>query len=167
MAYNQKNIIVNLIEEARKGGGGGGQIPALQLAVSQLQVSMTAVKSSVANVSAEVAAIKATLASLNPSTTEHEVGTWVDDRPIYECTFDFGSDLACAAMEWTNTTIPNTGMDLLLEANITSSNGTFRSAVQVDCQSGSYVRIRPAGDAIAARYVTLRYVKVAENRKRR
>lgn len=93
------------------------------------------------------------------STSEHIVGTWIDGSTLYERTWDFGSDLSCSANTWTVTTIPNSGMNLLVAADITSDNGMFRSAVQVGRDYGDYVRIRPIGDAINARYVTLQYTK--------
>lgn len=84
MAYNFRNVLVNLNEEIRKSGG-GGEIPAIKLDVSQLKVSM-------ASVSAQVADIMQTLQNLNPSTTEKCIGKWVDGTTdLYEKWFYFST----------------------------------------------------------------------------
>lgn len=166
MAYNFKNALVNLNEEIRKFGGGGGQIPALKLAVSQLQVSMTAVKSSVANVSAEVDAIKTTLQSLTTFASDAtKTGEkWVDGRDIYHGYYDLGSTITFGS-DWTNTNINNSDIDIVFQAAAINETGVYRGNIQIDPNTGSYVRCQISGGGTATRYIYLKFVKTAPTRK--
>ena len=39
------------------------------------------------------------------STEEREVGCWTDGKPLYQKTWDFGSDLSIASNTWVDTTM--------------------------------------------------------------
>ena len=177
MAYNFKNALVNLNEEIRKSGGGGSDIPAIKLDVSQLkidvsqlQVSMTAVKSSVSNVSAQVAAIQATLESLNPSTIERKIGTWIDGSDLFEKTIDLGSDVALTENVWaeTNVNIGETfgGFIFIVGCEGTSADGIYKGQLQVRGDTGNLLQIVSSGVSSTVRYLTLKYKKVTTQNKK-
>ena len=96
------------------------------------------------------------------STTEHIVGKWIDGSDVYECTWDFGSDISCLANTWTTTSISNTGINRIIGYNATSSSGTYRGNLQINCDNTGvgYIQISST-DNISVRYLTLSYTKSA------
>lgn len=168
MAYNFKNALVNLNEEIRKSGG-GGDLPAIKLAVSQLQVSMAAVKSSVASVSAQVADIMQTLQDLNPSTTEKEIGVDIDGiTPIYERTWDLSeSPVALTNGNWVDVL---TGTDItgLRGYEIWSGEGLMITGLcEIQVASGAVkVEMNYNGSRSVWR-IMLQYVKAASNQTKK
>lgn len=178
MAYNFKNVLVNLNEEIRKGGGGGGDLPAVKLDVSQLkidvsklQVSMAAVKGSVAIVSGEVDRIKGILSDLMSYTASDKVqiGTWSDGRPVWRQVFTFDSEISVSNSTWTTTTIPKGDKDLLLHAELVGASGAvYPSSAICYEQAIDYVRLMTARSAtVNVKTVILDFVETAPVQKRR
>lgn len=171
MAYNFRNALVNLNEEIRKsGGGGGGDLPAVKLAVSQLQVSMTAVKGSLANVSGEVDRIKSVLSSLMSYTASEKVqiGTWSDGRPVWRQVYTFESDLQVSNSSWTTTTIPKGNIELLLHAELVASAGAVYPASAICYETSiDFVRLMTARSGnVTIRTVILEFVETAPVQKK-
>lgn len=169
MAYNFKNALVNLNEEIRKSGGGGSDLPAVKLAVSQLQVSMAAVKSSVASVSAQVADIMQTLQNLNPSTSEKEIGVDIDGvTPIYERTWDLSeSPVALTNGNWVDV-LSGTDIAGLRGYEIWSGEGLMTTGLcEIQVVSGTVkVEMNYNGSRSVWR-LTLKYVKAVSNVKKK
>lgn len=95
------------------------------------------------------------------STTEQEVGEWIDGRTIYERSYDLGADLSCASGVWTNTLI-NKGDKLhFINAQLHASDGTWCVA-NVGVVNTVYIGIyNPDSSPINVRYITLQYTKDA------
>ena len=146
MAYNMQNILVNLSNAS----GRGGQIPALQLAVSQLQVSMVDVKASVANVSAEVERIKSDLQSLSRySETPQKIGMWIDGRSVYRAVHTFDPAITITT-DWSNLFTAANNEDIILRA--TAYRGehnaicnfeaqVYQGSVQGSTNTGTYANV--------------------------
>lgn len=171
MAYNMQNALVNLNEAIRKGGGGGGgDLPAVKLAVSQLQVSMTAVKGSLANVSGEVDRIKSVLNSLMSYTASEKVqiGTWSDGRPVWRQVFTFDNDLQVSSSSWTTTAIPKGDKDLLLHAELVGSSGAVYPSSAICYETTvDFVRLMTARSGnVTIRTVILEFVETAPVQKK-
>lgn len=96
----------------------------------------------------------------NYSTTEQLTGQkWIDGKDIYFRTWDFGSDLTVSRSIWTNTTVPVSGMSLVVDYSAIASDGAYRALdVAID---GDYVQLlsmRNSSDD-TVRYLTLYYTK--------
>lgn len=173
MAYNFRNALVNLNEEIRKsGGGGGGQIPALQLAVSQLQVSvsqlqvsMADVKSSVVNVSSRVEAIHRTLTELSTyeNTTDVTIGQTPDGKEVMRHQFSFDSLKTLDTSTATATDLQSSVVDSILALSLQNQNGDLRVA-QADIGS-TYVGLKAVTGNPGVLKGHIDYIKKAPTRK--
>ena len=91
------------------------------------------------------------------STNPHIVGKWIDGSAIWECTYDFGSDVTVST-NWSATTIPNTDMDMCIRCEAMSSYGTNKPNIEADLKdSGGYVKLAADGVSNNVRYLTLQY----------
>lgn len=98
------------------------------------------------------------------STSEKVIGTWIDGKPIYEKTWDLGSDIDIGTSSWvTLTTISNTGMDLIIDAKTTTANGIVRDVLYAPKVNENYVvAISGRSGTESAHYVTLQYTKTTD-----
>lgn len=165
MAYNFKNALVNLNEEIRKsGGGGGGQIPALQLAVSQLQVSMTAVKSSVASVSAEVERIKTDLAAVESyRSTASKIGT-TGAADVERIVIAFENAVTIPSNDWTDVVFDGSDMENIVSAVAIGSGGDTCCPILAGID-GTLQAARSTGSFSAGK-VVIEYIKKTDTRKK-
>ena len=99
------------------------------------------------------------------STTEQVVGTWIDGKPLYEKTFDFGQDLQIVAQDWNDTPILKGNIERIIYGEIRNTNyAVWPIAIRTNASS-NYVQImnmRPSGSNINARYFTIRYTKTTD-----
>ena len=98
------------------------------------------------------------------STDERIVGGWIDGSPIYEKTFDLGSDTDISYNSWTETTISwqTLGVSRLVGASgFTSSGGTFAGTLLASKKSNGKVEIQTPRNNYnsGVRYLTLQYTK--------
>lgn len=101
--------------------------------------------------------------SVNYSLTERVIGTWTDGKPLYECTYEFGSNLTCSSNTWTNTPIPNTDLKRVVSAVAYDSSGTVFQFIGANCNSGNYVQFLQTRNAvIIVSGATLRYTKTTD-----
>ena len=98
------------------------------------------------------------------STTEKIIGTWIDGKPIYECTFDISaSPLTIQAYSWANTTISNSDIKRILHASGSNADGAYWGFLSANRDSGSYVQILNIRNTpIALSYFTLQYTKLSD-----
>lgn len=169
MAYNMQNILVNLSKTS--GGGGGGQIPALQLAVSQLQVSMADVKSSVANVSAQVEQIKATLASLKGYTESGSIVGSYNGSNIIRKVFNYDSPITIGYNSWTDTgiSVSDNNIGTLFKADAVLLNDQcVPMTATMSLQSGNVgCQITRNGTDNTYDMIILEYVEAASNNQKK
>lgn len=93
------------------------------------------------------------------STTEHEVGKWIDDDTVYEITFDLGTDLICGSEVWTDTNVSRGQISHLVNAQLQGNNGTFYIA-NVNISTNGHIGIyNPTSSSVGVRYITLQYMK--------
>lgn len=98
------------------------------------------------------------------STEEKVVGKWIDGKPLYEKTWDFGSDVAFASQSWTNTTIKVSDYNIKNIIGVTGINngGTVFGYVSAN-RDQTYVQIYQTRNVgISLRYVTLQYTKTTD-----
>lgn len=102
----------------------------------------------------------------NYSTTEHIVGTWINGKPIYERTWDLGSEVTLTYGD-TWTYIPQisaTDKEAIIGASIMNNSGTLFDIIMVnrDNSSGLVGINHTRSGNLTARYVTLRYTKITD-----
>ena len=98
------------------------------------------------------------------STEEREIGVWTDGKPLYEKTFDLGSDTDISYNSWTETTISwqTISVERLVGAKgFTSSGGTFAGTLLASKKSNGKVEIQTPRNNFnsGVRYLTLQYTK--------
>lgn len=95
------------------------------------------------------------------STTEREIGVWVDGKPLYEKTFVFTTATSVSANSWGDTPISNDGIDKTIYCvAYDMATGTSYDYLACGPGSGSYVRIlNTRNAALSFDGLTLRYTK--------
>ena len=99
----------------------------------------------------------------NYSTEEHIVGTWIDGSPIYEKTFDLGSDLIVAYNNWTELGI-TLDANKIISSQATATVGSFQGNILVyyDSIANKWKGQSPRNtDGSWVRYLTLQYTKAS------
>ena len=108
--------------------------------------------------------------SANYSTTEQEVGTWIDGRPLYEKTYylptQTGSHMAI------DNSINMSNADVCFVTNFSYKFGNYINGVPMGYEIGLNSNegvfldfnhsISPFGSGLSEIYITIRYVKVGE-----
>lgn len=98
------------------------------------------------------------------STTEREVGVWIDGKPVYEKTVDLGSNVLIPSTTWTDINILKNGIDLILNIVGTNTTGTVWNSLNANRDSNSdYIQVFNLRNTdIAFRYVTFQYTKTSD-----
>ena len=97
------------------------------------------------------------------SEDEQQVGVWIDGKPLYERTFDLGSDVSISYNTLTNTTIDASNMQTLVNAWGLYSTGVTKYSLMANI-SNNVIRLqtdRNGADA-SVRYVILQYTKTTD-----
>lgn len=101
------------------------------------------------------------------SDEEREIGVWRDGKPLYEKTFDLGSDTYISYNSWTETSISWQTLDvdrLVGAEGSTSSGGTFAGTLLASKKSNGNIEIQTPRNSTntGVRYLTLRYTKTTD-----
>ena len=99
------------------------------------------------------------------STTEQVVGTWIDGKPIYEKTWDLGSDTAISYNSWTevNATYP-ANQELMVHVDACTSSGTYASGISIGRKSNGKFEMQSGRNGYNQniRYFTIQYTKTTD-----
>lgn len=102
------------------------------------------------------------------STDEQIVGRWIDGKPLYQKTFDYGSNLSILNNSWTSTGISVSGNNIeRIIMSYGSSPGTSGNNVMAwfftHCESSEVMALacRYNGD-VGVQYITLQYTKTTD-----
>lgn len=103
--------------------------------------------------------------SVDYSTAEHKIGTWIDGKDVYERTIDLGS---FSVSSWSDHTIESsTSIDLLInydgymvESNITYALPDPSARIKVDSNQ-NLIFTGTASWSISSGYITIRYTKTS------
>ena len=101
--------------------------------------------------------------SVNYSTTEQVIGTWIDGKTVYQRVFDFGSDLVISNTAFTNTTVDASNMQTLIYAlGIYSTGATIYNLMPNI--NNNLIRLQSDRNNGSAnvRYLILRYTKITD-----
>lgn len=97
------------------------------------------------------------------SDVERKVGVWRDNKPLYQRTFDLGSDLSISYNSWMSSGITLTGVENLITAYGTRSDYSFQGYVLAWNDNNNLKVVTPRNGANSfIRYLTLQYTKTAD-----
>ena len=97
--------------------------------------------------------------SHNYSTTEQVVGKWIDGKPIYEITFDLGSDKAISNTSWYTSIVSVTNIENIPLCWGMYSGGTYYPLMAYHTGDNVNVLACRANSGATVRYLTLQYTK--------
>lgn len=100
------------------------------------------------------------LAPMIYSTEEREVGVWVDDKPLYQKTIDFGSDQSFN-QGWHNAEEHHDIYDSVISGKLVSTSG-LAYYVGVACNDTTYLEFYTENTTSEGRYLTITYTKAAD-----
>lgn len=158
MAYNMKNILVNLSGNT---GGGGGQIVA---DVAALKSSVLEIRSSLVSINQDINTIRATLESLSEvGSTESAAGTW-GNKTQYKRIVSGSATIANKASAVID---PGTGVNLVTAVGNVKYGGYTVSlgcdGFQVFQDTNGIALYNATGESITATYeIELFYTKEEE-----
>ena len=95
------------------------------------------------------------------STTEHEVGTWIDGAVIYERTFEItGTELEVSNTSWTSTTFTLSGVSQIVGVEIFGATNYQGSGLAN--LSGDTIQLQTTRNSKAyCKYFSLKYIKTS------
>lgn len=98
------------------------------------------------------------------SEEEREIGVWVDGKPVYQKTIDFGSDITVNYNGWTETTEDCSSVDKYLYGDGYTSGGTYGGNILCSKKSNDKLEVQTArnGTSQIIRYLTVRYTKTTD-----
>lgn len=97
------------------------------------------------------------------STSEQVVGTWIDGKPLYEISVEFGTELTVNSGAFTNTSISNVDKKAIINVVGTNETGTCWNMLSANCNTGAYVQVyHTRGSAITLKYLTIQYTKTTD-----
>lgn len=96
------------------------------------------------------------------SYTPVKVGKWLDDRDVYRCVYDLGSDITISNTSFVNTSIDTSSMGILIDVKAIYSTGITVYNVMGNINNGILRLQADRNDSpIACRYVIVLYVEGA------
>lgn len=99
------------------------------------------------------------------SDEEREIGVWRDGKPLYQKTYDLGSDTSISYNSWTevNATYP-TNCELIVRVDCNTSGGTYASGISVGRKANGKFEMQTGrnGNAQNIRYFTIFYTKSSD-----
>lgn len=96
------------------------------------------------------------------STTEQEVGTWIDGKTIYERTIDLGSNVIPNVNHtWYDTNIDCSYIDKLIFAFTKNGEKWYTSVVDVFIDNNTLKLVNLGAAGVYVRYIIIQYTKVS------
>lgn len=97
------------------------------------------------------------------SDNERVIGVWRDNKPLYQRTFDLGSDLSISYSAWVSSGVTLTNVENLITAYGTRSDNSFQGYVLAWNDNTDLKLTTPRnGNNSFIRYLTLQYTKTTD-----
>lgn len=99
------------------------------------------------------------------STNEKVIGTWIDGKPIYECSWEFSPMLSVPPASWTNTsiTVASKNFKKIVGCEAVSGDGDIWGCISAGCTNGAttYIQLMSSRQQynVSIEKLTLRYTK--------
>ena len=96
------------------------------------------------------------------SEEEREIGVWIDSKPLYQKTFDLGSDISVSNTSWYNSIVIVTNIEKISSAWGMYSGGTYYPLMAYHTNDDVNVLAARANSGASVRYLTLQYTKTTD-----
>lgn len=102
------------------------------------------------------------------STEEKVIGTWIDGKPIYECSWEFSPMLSVPPVSWTNTsiTVASKNFNKIVGCEAVSGDGDIWGCISAGCTNGAtqYIQLMSSRQQynVSIEKLTLRYTKTTD-----
>ena len=107
--------------------------------------------------------IKATPQGHQYSEKEQIVGTWIDGKPLYQKTFDFGSNINIDTSSWTViSSIDTSNIALIVDNTCTRADGVNYVICVSPLGNGNKLELKGCTTNPLIRYCTIRYTKTTD-----
>ena len=93
------------------------------------------------------------------STEEQVIGTWINNKPLYEKTFDLGSDIAISNSSWYSSIVSITNIENITLCFGLYSGGTYYPLMAYHTGDNVNVLACRANSGATVRYLTIQYTK--------
>lgn len=155
------------VKKLEQEAGGGAVIDQLEAAVTALEEQINGDGETDLGLAGDVETLETAVQDLDDarptvfSATEKIVGEWVDDKPIYQTTFDLGAETYAKYDGWTTTTAQISGVDSIIFAVGTSPSKDTCTPLMATKTIGDYIQIQSPrnGTDSPVKYLTLQYTK--------
>ena len=97
------------------------------------------------------------------SDTERKIGIWRDNKPLYQRTFDLGSDINISDTAWVSTGITLANVENIINGYGVSNDGSFQGSLML-WNDSSNIKAQTARNNSSAwvRYITMWYTKTTD-----
>lgn len=97
------------------------------------------------------------------SDTERVVGIWRDNKPLYQRSFDLGSDINISDSAWVSTGITLANVENIINGHGVSNDGSFQGSLML-WNDSSNIKAQTARNNSSAlvRYITMWYTKTTD-----
>lgn len=96
------------------------------------------------------------------SDTERKIGIWRDNKPLYQRTYDLGSEIAISNTSWQSLGISTSGFEMMPKCSGIASDGSFQSELLAWNNSGTLYVQTPRNSTGYVQYITLQYTKTTD-----
>ena len=97
------------------------------------------------------------------SDTERVVGIWRDNKPLYQRSFDLGSDINISDTAWVSTGITLANVENIINGHGVSNDGSFQGSLMLwDDSSNIKAQTARNNSSALVRYITMWYTKTTD-----
>lgn len=96
------------------------------------------------------------------SDEEREIGVWRDGKPLYQRTYDLGSEIAISNTSWQALGISTSGFGMMPKCSGIASDGSFQSELLAWNNNGTLYVMTPRNSTGYVQYITLQYTKTTD-----
>lgn len=99
-------------------------------------------------------------------TNEREVGCWIDGKPLYQRTWEFGSSVLVSYSSWTNTTVDSSDIENIITVKAKHADGTCFEGIMADPTVSGHTLVglqtTRNGAEANVKTLTLQYTKISD-----
>ena len=158
--YVQRNKNTGQYKTTEEGGGGGGSSTLAGLDDVNISSATDGQVLKYDDATSKWVNANQSATGHTYSTTEQVVGTWIDNKPIYERVFEFNQVLDLPSNTWTDTSISNSGINRIIKATAINSSGAIFEFLGASRDSGNYIKLlQTRSSGISFNTLILQYMK--------
>ena len=97
------------------------------------------------------------------SDNERVIGIWRDNKPLYQRTYDLGSEVSVSNSTWQSTGIDVSNVEMIPKCGALAADGTYQSDLLAWNNGGDLYIQTPRNSTGYARYLILQYTKTTDS----